>query len=60
MRRLIVALMLGLAMGYNWGYDDGNDGKPSVVARTLDKFGTSKIKEAQAAQDARVQEALKP
>lgn len=60
MRRLIVALILGLAMGYNWGYDDGNDGKPSVVARTLDKFGTSKIKEAQAAQDARVQEALKP
>ena len=60
MRRLIVALMLGLAMGYNWGYDDGNDGKPSVVARTLEKFGTTKIKDAQAAQDARVQDALKP
>ncbi|HVX38862.1 MAG TPA: hypothetical protein VHB25_04740 [Gemmatimonadaceae bacterium] len=60
MRRLIIALLLGLAMGYNWGYDDGNNGKESVVARTLEKFGTTKIKEAQAAQDARVQEALKP
>lgn len=60
MRRLIIALLLGLAMGYNWGYDDGNNGKPSIVSRTLEKFGTSKIKEAQAAQDARVQDALKP
>ena len=32
------------------------DGKPSVVARTLDRFGTSKIKAAQEEHEKRIQE----
>ena len=60
MRRLIVVLILGLAMGYGWGYDEGASGKPSIVLRTLDRFGTSKIRTAQEANDQRIQEASKP
>lgn len=60
MKRLIVAVIVGLVMGYHWGYDDGNGGKPSIVSRTLDRFGTSKIKAAQEQNDRRIQEAGKP
>lgn len=60
MKRIIVALILGVAAGYHWGYDDGNTGKPSIVSRTLDRFGTSKVRAAQEAHDRRVDEAMKP
>jgi len=60
MKRLIVALIVGLAMGYNWGYGEGTDGVPSVFQRTLDRFGTSKIKHAQEANEKRIQEASRP
>lgn len=59
MKRVIVAVIIGLAMGYRWGYDEGSGGKPSVVARTLDRFGTSKIKAAQEEHEKRIQEATK-
>ena len=60
MKKAVVALILGLAMGYHWGYDEGTDGKPSVALRVLDKFGASKLKSAQDAQNRRVEEASKP
>ena len=60
MKKVVVALILGLAMGYHWGYDEGSDGKPSVALRVLDKFGASKLKTAQDAQNRRVEEASKP
>jgi hypothetical protein len=60
MRRAIVALIVGLALGYHWGYGDGNDGRPTVAARALDRFGTSKVKAAQEAQEKRIQEASRP
>jgi hypothetical protein len=60
MKKLLVALILGLAMGYHWGYDEGNSGKPSIALRVLDKFGASKLKNAQDARDKRVEEASKP
>ncbi|HYM26207.1 MAG TPA: hypothetical protein VEU08_23480 [Vicinamibacterales bacterium] len=60
MKKAVVALILGLAMGYHWGYDEGSDGKPSVALRVLDKFGASKLKSAQDAQNRRVEEASKP
>jgi hypothetical protein len=60
MRRLVVVLIVGLAMGYSWGYQDGNGGKGTVFERTLQKFGTSKIKDAQDARERRVQDASKP
>ena len=60
MKKLIVALIIGLAMGYNWGYDEGADGQPSVFARTLDRFGKSKIIAAQENKERRIQEASRP
>jgi hypothetical protein len=60
MRKLIVALILGLAMGYHWGYDEGSDGKPSIALRVLDKFGVSRLRDAQDANNRRVEEASKP
>jgi hypothetical protein len=60
MKRFVVALIVGLIMGYTWGYGEGSDGKPSIVARTLDRFGTSKVKAAQEAREKRVEDASKP
>lgn len=60
MKRLIIALILGLAMGYNWGYDEATAGKPAVMARVLDRFGASRMKADQAAYDQRVQDAARP
>jgi hypothetical protein len=60
MRRAVAALIVGLALGYHWGYGDGHSGQPTIVARTLDRFGTSKVRAAQEAQERRVEEASKP
>ena len=60
MKKALVALIIGLAMGYHWGYDEGSDGKPSVALRVLDKFGATKLRNAQDAQNKRVEEASKP
>ncbi|HEY4129819.1 MAG TPA: hypothetical protein VGM50_04350 [Gemmatimonadaceae bacterium] len=60
MRRLIIGLLVGAAMGYHWGYDEGSAGKPSIAERTLNRFGTSKIRAAQDAQNKRVEEAARP
>jgi len=60
MKKVMVALILGLAMGYHWGYYEGTDGKPSVALRVLDKFGVSKLRNAQDAQNRRVEEASRP
>jgi hypothetical protein len=60
MKRVLLAVIVGIAVGYNWGYDEGTNGRPSIVTRTLDMFGTSKVKDAQAARERRVQEASKP
>jgi len=60
MWKLLVALIIGLAMGYNWGYHEGSSGMPSVVARGLDHFGTSKLRAAQEANDKRIEDASKP
>jgi hypothetical protein len=60
MTKTLVVLLLGLAMGYHWGYDEGWAGKPSIVARSLDRFGTSKVRAAREANDKRIEEASKP
>jgi hypothetical protein len=60
MKRVIFALILGAAAGYRFGYGDGTEGRPSIMARTLDRFGTSKVKAAQDARERRVQEASRP
>lgn len=60
MRRVIIALIIGAACGYRWGYGDGNGGRPPVTTRALERFGTSKVKAAQEAQEKRVLEASRP
>jgi hypothetical protein len=53
-------LIVGLALGYHWGYGDGNGGRPTVASRALERFGTSKVRAAQEANDRRIQEASRP
>jgi hypothetical protein len=60
MRRLVAGVIVALALGYSWGYSEAAAGKPTIVARTLDRFGTSKIKAAQDAREQRVLDASKP
>ena len=60
MWKLLLALIIGLGMGYHWGYDEGSTGKASIVARALDHFGTSKLRAAQEARDKRIEDASKP
>jgi hypothetical protein len=60
MKRVIASLIIGLALGYQWGYREGDAGKPTIITRTLDRFGASKIKAAQEAREKRVEEASKP
>lgn len=60
MKRLILALIVGVALGYNWGYGEGNSGKPSIVMRAMDRFGASKVRDAQEARERRVEDASKP
>ena len=60
MKRFIVALLFGLAVGYHYGYGDANDGRESVFNRALDKFGASKLRAAQAEHDRRIDEASRP
>jgi uncharacterized membrane protein len=60
MRRVILALIVGAAVGYNWGYTEGTIGRPSIVTRVMDKFGASKVRDAQTAREQRVQDASKP
>jgi len=60
MKRLIAALLFGLAMGYRYGYSDANEGRASVFNRALDRFGAAKLRAAQADRDRRVDEASRP
>lgn len=60
MRTFILALIIGLALGYHWGYDDAADGRSNVAARVLDHFGASKLRNAQATRQQRLEDAAKP
>ena len=60
MKRVIAALLFGLAIGYKYGYGDADDGRPSVFTRALDKFGATKLRAAQSERDRRVEEASRP
>lgn len=60
MVKVLVVLLVGLGIGYWWGYGEGFDQQPTVLARSLDKFGISKIKHAQSTRESTIQDALKP
>ncbi len=60
MKKMFVALIIGLAMGYYWGYGEGSTGMPSIAIRGLNHFGASKVKAAQEAREKGVEDASKP
>ncbi len=60
MKKAVAALLLGACIGYYWGYGEGFDKRPSVVARTLDKFGASKLKQDKQNREHNLQEASRP
>jgi hypothetical protein len=60
MFKLLVALLIGLGVGYYWGYGEGFQQQPTVLARSLDSFGITRVKHAQSSRERTVQDALKP
>jgi hypothetical protein len=60
MKRFVVALLIGLAVGYEYGFNDATVGKESIVSRALDQFGASKLRKTQAERDRRLDEAGRP
>lgn len=50
--KYIFVIALGLTIGYAWGYTEARDGKPSLMARALDKFGVEKVRDASARREA--------
>jgi hypothetical protein len=60
MKKAVAALLLGACIGYYWGYGEGFQQRPSVIERTLDKFGASKLKKDKNARERNLQEASRP
>jgi hypothetical protein len=59
MKKLILGALIGIAVGYSCGYDDAESGVPPITTRALDKFGVSKVRDAQTAREKRQQDAGK-
>lgn len=47
MFKLLLALLVGLGIGYSYGYREAASGAPSVMQRTMVKFGVYKVQEDQ-------------
>jgi hypothetical protein len=43
-KTLILGLIIGLALGYFWGFGDAAAGKPNVAQRVVNKFGVQTVK----------------
>jgi hypothetical protein len=43
-KTLILGLVLGLGLGYFWGFGDAAAGRPDIARRTLNTFGVATIK----------------
>ena len=60
MKPLFFGLVLGLAVGYWQGWGDGKSGRDNIAVRTLNAFGASKLKAAQASRARSRDEAARP
>lgn len=49
--KYILAVLVGVFLGYAWGYSEARDGKPSLMKRGLEKFGVEKVRDASARRD---------
>jgi hypothetical protein len=59
LKKTILILLVGLAIGYRIGYGDAANRRPTLVQRTLDRFGAAKIGGAQRDRE-RQADAIKP
>ena len=60
MKGFVLALLLGLVLGYAWGFGDAKAGKSSIAVRMLDKFGVSQVKDAGEARRREVESTTTP
>ena len=60
MKGILLGLLLGAIIGYAWGFGDAKEGKPSVMARALDRFGVSQVKDARATREREVESTARP
>lgn len=60
MKKVLVALLLGLGVGYTWGFGEGSHGQSNVAVRVLNKFGVATLKEAERIRTERTEEASRP
>lgn len=60
MKKVIFVLIVALAAGYYWGYDEASEGKANVAARIFDSFGIAKVKQEAQKRDRREREASAP
>lgn len=60
MIKYIVILLIGLGVGYTFGYKDAKAGLPSIAERALNKFGADKIRKDAEARDKREAAASSP
>ena len=59
MIKLAIVFVVGLGLGYTYGYREASAGERSIMARVFDSFGASKIKEHQEQRD-RATDAVSP
>jgi hypothetical protein len=57
MKTLILGLIVGVALGYFWGYGEATAGKPNVALRVMNKFGASTVKQGTRRREAAVDSA---
>ena len=44
MKTLILGLIIGVAVGYFWGFGEASAGKANVAQRVVNKFGVETVK----------------
>lgn len=47
MAKVAIAFLLGLGIGYSYGYHQGASGAPSVMQRVMHGFGADRIRDDQ-------------
>jgi hypothetical protein len=48
MRGYLFILLVGLALGYAWGFRDAHAGRPSVAVRAVNSLGVDRVRRANA------------
>lgn len=54
MKGLIFGLLIGVAVGYQWGWKEGYAGKDHVATRVLNSFGADRLRHETGAHDSAI------